>query len=60
MEPYYHDAGQYYFMDAKKFMSDSIKNVAPYILTDLDVQDIDSLEDWEIAEIKYKLLLEKK
>lgn len=60
LEPYYHDVGQYYFMDAKKFMSNSITNVAPYILTDLEVQDIDSLEDWEIAEIKYKMLQEKK
>ena len=28
-------------------------------LSDLEVQDIDNLEDWEIAEMKYGLMMKK-
>ena len=32
----------------------------PFEVPESEVQDIDSDEDWKIAEIKYSLLLEKK
>jgi N-acylneuraminate cytidylyltransferase len=34
-------------------------NVVPFILPEQEVQDIDNLSDWEIAEIKYRLMIQK-
>lgn len=56
LEPYYHDAGQYYFWNAEKFMADQIKKTVPYLLDESEVQDIDNVEDWKLAEIKYRLM----
>jgi len=62
LEPYYHDAGQFYFYSANVFYNNK-KPVdfvtRPYILSDLEVQDIDNMEDWQIAEIKYKLMQQR-
>ena len=33
-----------------------LENTAPIILDEMEVQDIDNLEDWKMAEIKYQLL----
>ena len=33
-----------------------VENLIPLILSEMEVQDIDTLEDWEIAEIKYRRL----
>ena len=33
-----------------------VKGQVPLVLTEMEVQDIDTLEDWEIAEIKYRRL----
>ena len=59
LEPFYHDAGQFYFYDARVFYQ--YKNTVDLItkalvLTDLEVQDIDTFEDWAIAEMKYQLM----
>ena len=56
LEPYYHDAGQFYFWRINKFSTVFVKNTVPYILEDMEVQDIDNIEDWKIAEVKYKNL----
>ena len=56
LEPYYHDAGQFYFWRTNKFSTVFVKNTVPYILDDMEVQDIDNIEDWKIAEVKYKIL----
>lgn len=59
LEPMYHDCGQFYclntkrFLETRKLISD---NTLPLIMSDLEVQDIDNMEDWEIAEIKYKMV----
>ena len=53
LEPLYHDAGQYYFWKVEKFAEGVIPKTVPFILNDLQVQDIDNLEDWKLAEIKY-------
>ena len=57
LEPWYHDAGQYYFWKVDKFKDGVIENTVPYILDDLHVQDIDNLDDWEIAELKYNVIV---
>lgn len=55
----YHDAGQFYWADAKKFLQERSffgKNAIPLILPRYLVQDIDTPEDWERAELMFKAL----
>jgi len=62
LEPMYHDAGQFYFYNTKTFIEKKgliSDGVLPMILSDLEVQDIDNIDDWETAEIKYRILKEK-
>jgi N-acylneuraminate cytidylyltransferase len=58
LDPIYHDAGQFYWLrtlalaeQQKLFM----KRSTPLIYSELEVQDIDTLEDWTLAEVKYQL-----
>jgi N-acylneuraminate cytidylyltransferase len=59
LEPLYHDAGQFYCMKVNS-LKEEIKlycnHTLPIILTDSEVQDIDTEDDWKEAEIKYKIL----
>ncbi len=55
----YHDAGQFYWLDAKKFARTGkiySDDAMPVILPRYLVQDIDTPEDWEVAEKLYKSL----
>ena len=58
----YHDCGQFYFIQTdlflqnKKLFSD---NSIGYEMPESEVQDIDTEEDWKLAEIKYSFLLDK-
>ncbi len=56
LEPLYHDAGQFYFWRVDKFAEGMIEKTIPFILPDLEVQDIDNLSDWKLAELKYRML----
>lgn len=59
LEPYYHDCGQFYLLRVGPFIQEQsmvLKNTAPVILDEKEVQDIDTPEDWEMAEMKYRLL----
>lgn len=58
LEPIYHDAGQFYFyrIIGNRFVDG---NYAAVILSEAEVQDIDNISDWKIAELKYKLLNER-
>ena len=59
LEPYYHDCGQFYCLDVKAFLEQKaiwMKDIVPYIQDESTVQDIDTLEDWKIAELKYKIM----
>ena len=55
--------GQFYvfrtdcFAVNKKLM---VGNILPLIVSELEVQDIDNLTDWKIAEMKYRLMTEEK
>lgn len=59
LEPIYHDAGQWYWFKTTE-ISDSLftDNSASIILNELDVQDIDNLTDWKLAELKYELRIQ--
>ena len=55
----YHDAGQFYWVNTKKFMQEKAifaKDSLPVILPRYLVQDIDTVEDWETAEKMYSAL----
>lgn len=63
LEPIYHDCGQFYMFNVDSFLKSGKlmgENVVPIIMNNLEVQDIDNLEDWKIAEIKYKVLYGEK
>lgn len=63
LETYYHDCGQFYFYDTKELIENNgniIENVVPMVLSELEVQDIDNESDWELAEIKYKMMRKKR
>ncbi len=55
----YHDAGLFYWY-SKKYFEEKIagfgENACPYVLDEEKVQDIDTLDDWRIAEMKYNML----
>ena len=62
LEPFYHDAGQFYFYDANVFyqQKSTVELITKaLVLPDLEVQDIDNEEDWAIAEMKYQLMTKK-
>ena len=59
LEPMYHDAGQFYCMKVSSFLEQGkvvMDKTMPYMQDDMNVQDIDTPEDWAIAEVKYKVL----
>lgn len=61
LEPIYHDAGQFYFVKTKAFDDEFTlwcKRTAPIVLSELEVQDLDTPTDWQLAEMKYKLTRE--
>jgi len=53
----FHDAGQFYWVDAQKFKvtPSTLHNAVPVLLPRLVVQDIDTIEDWHIAEKLFNL-----
>lgn len=63
LEPVYHDCGQFYFCRTDAFLKYHAvvtPDTAPFEMPEEEVQDIDNLSDWEIAELKYKLFAQKR
>jgi N-acylneuraminate cytidylyltransferase len=61
LEPAYHDSGQFYWMRVDEFMKQKrffAQNAGAIILPEIEAQDIDTEEDWILAEIKYKIINE--
>lgn len=59
LEPIYHDCGQFYMCKVDVFLKHHsliLPVTVPYIMPEEEVQDIDTMSDWEIAEAKYKVL----
>jgi pseudaminic acid cytidylyltransferase len=57
--PTFHDSGQFYWLNVNRFLETKkifTPNTGAIILSDLEVQDIDTEDDWKIAEMKYKLI----
>ncbi len=58
LEPFYHDAGQYYCLRVKSFLEQRalvMDHTVPLILPEMEIQDIDTEEDWELAQVKYRM-----
>lgn len=63
LEPLYHDCGQFYCLNVKSFQRQKaiwMEHAVPFIQDEMYVQDIDTPEDWEIAEMKYQFLRGRK
>lgn len=63
LEPSFHDCGQFYCLKVDSLLEQLVlypKLTLPFIIPATEAQDIDSLEDWIIAEIKYELLQKKR
>ena len=62
MEPHYHDVGQFYLFRTDAFRHNRklmVGDILPYVVSELEVQDIDNQTDWEIAEMKYRFMKEQ-
>jgi len=57
LQKVYHDAGQWYWFKTKELTDSFLSGKTAIIkLDETEVQDIDSLTDWKLAELKYKIL----
>ena len=55
----YHDCGQFYACRTDAFLragTTDVERLLPLVLSELEVQDIDTPEDWALDEMKYQLL----
>ena len=63
LETVYHDCGQFYIYDVKKYLEKNAhveEDYVPFPMKETEMQDIDNETDWALAEMKYQLLQEKK
>lgn len=61
LPPIYHDAGQFLYFRSEPFLliGDLMRTkLAPLVISELEVQDIDDETDWVLAEQKYRLMKE--
>lgn len=59
LEKHYHDVGQFYFTKVEKYKKTKklmLGKIVPMVISELEVQDIDNPIDWQLAELKYKLM----
>ena len=60
---HYHDAGMFYWFDVEKFLTERrlfcVDSVA-FVISNDRCQDINTLEDWERAEIKFRVMAEQR
>ena len=62
LTPHYHDVGQFYVFRTEAFKKNGklmVGNILPLVVSEMEVQDIDNQTDWEIAEMKYRLMKDK-
>lgn len=59
LTPAYHDAGQFYWVRVASFLEQKVlfaRNTVALELPESEAQDIDTEEDWKLAEMKYRML----
>lgn len=62
LEVKYFDAGMFYFCKTKVMLLEKTltpEKTAGFIIDESECQDIDTIEDWNTAELKYKILQER-
>ncbi len=61
LNPAFHDAGQFYIASEKTWLNKEniFENGLPYILPKMRAIDIDTIEDWELAESMYEINMRK-
>ena len=62
LQPHYHDVGQFYVFRTEAFARNRklmVGNILPLVVSEMEVQDIDNETDWQIAEIKYKVMADR-
>lgn len=62
LEPFFHDSGQFYMFRVPRFLETKsliMENTIHHEVSELEVQDIDNMADWKLAEIKYQILKSK-
>jgi len=58
LKPAYHDSGSFGWVKTSALLLQKTlfcENSGAVILSEIETQDIDSINDWQLAEIKYKL-----
>ena len=59
LTPVYHDCGQFYWCNVDSFLKRNLlvgDHTAPFVVSEIEVQDIDNETDWLLAELKYEFL----
>lgn len=59
LAPAYHDAGQFYWLRVSSFLETRTffaGHTVPVVVPESEVHDIDTEEDWRIAEMKYRIM----
>ena len=62
IQPMYYDCGQFYCFQVRRFLESRqlvTAHTRAMIVPEMEVQDIDSEQDWRLAELKYRLMKEK-
>jgi len=58
--PVYHDCGQFYCLRTDSLKKNRIlfpEKTIPFLISELEMQDIDNETDWKLAELKYQMML---
>lgn len=59
LKPSFHDAGLFYWIKTPALLNERkiwTDNTTAVEISEQVAQDIDTLEDWQMAELKYKLI----
>lgn len=62
LETMYHDCGQFYCYHVERYRAcrgDLPDGYLPIVVPETEVQDIDHMSDWALAEMKYKMMKER-
>lgn len=62
LETMYHDCGQFYCYHVERYRAcrgDLPDGYLPIVVPETEVQDIDNPSDWALAEMKYKMMMER-
>lgn len=61
LEPAFHDAGQFYWMSSASCLNRTPAyggRAGSFVVDETEVQDIDTMTDWRLAEMKHRLMMQ--